>query len=47
MDKFKEENIDGKMPLSCMFCGLPLGRKDKSDYISVTSLDDNGKLGTS
>ena len=46
MDKFKEENIDGKMPLSCTFCGLPLGRKDKSDYISITSLDDDGKLGT-
>ena len=46
MDRLGKENIDGKMPLSCTFCGLPLGREDRSDYISMARLDDDGKLDT-
>ena len=46
MDRLWKENIDGKMPLSCMFCGLPLGREDRSDYISMARLDEDGKLDT-
>ena len=32
------------MVLNCTFCGLTLGREDRSDYISVARLDDDGKL---
>ena len=46
MDRLGKENIDGKMSLSCTFCGLPLGREDRSDYISMARLDDDGKLDT-
>ena len=46
MDRLGKENIDGKMVLNCMFCGLPLGREDRSNYISMARLDDNGKLDT-
>ena len=44
MDRLGKENIDGKMVLNCTFCGLPLEREDRSDYISIARLDDNGKL---
>ena len=46
MDRLGKENIDGKMVLNCTFCGLPLGREDRSDYISMARLDDDGKLHT-
>ena len=44
MDRLGKENIDGKMVLNCTFCGLPLGREDESDYISMARLDDDRKL---
>ena len=46
MDRLGKENIDGKMVLNCTFCGLPLGRGDRSDYISMARLDNDGKLDT-
>ena len=45
MDKFgKEESLPGKTSLKCIYCGIPLGRRDKSDYIAISRLNDDGKL---
>ena len=38
MDRLGKENIDGKMSLNCTFCGLPLGREDRSNYITMSRL---------
>ena len=46
MDRLRKENIDEKMVLNCTFCGLPLGREDRSDYISMARLDNDVKLDT-
>ena len=48
MDRLKEENVNrdfhGKMAIDCTFCGLPLGRKDRSDDISIARLDNKDSL---
>ena len=45
MEKLGEENVDGKMVLNCSFCGKPLERKDRSNYISISRLDNKNSLG--